>query len=172
MDGFDPAPDTDTQWRDGADTFDRIYDVVLGITEPTAYPDIADVADCSATAAKKHLDRLAEMGVVRADTESRPARYVRDEGYLEWQEARRLARDLTVEEIIERVEELEAERATYEERFGTTDPARVDVFEQDAHETVHDAMATVGDWQATIRDLRLYDLARQLAQNDGHLINA
>ncbi|AAG18674.1 hypothetical protein VNG_0034H [Halobacterium salinarum NRC-1] len=33
-------------------------------------------------------------------------------------------------------------------------------------------MHAVSEWQATTRDLRLYELARKLAQNDGHLIPA
>ncbi|QKY20488.1 helix-turn-helix transcriptional regulator [Halolamina sp. CBA1230] len=171
MDEFDPAPTTPHDWPDDADTFDRVYDVALGLTEPTSYGDVADLADCSPNAAKKHLDRLAEMGIVRADTEARPAHYERNDGYLEWQEASRIAHDLTVDEIIDRVRELEAERDHYEERFDATDPDTVSVFD-DNHETVHERMEAVSDWQRIDRDIRLYELARQLAQNDGHLISA
>lgn len=178
MDEFEPAPgdERDTEprhrWQAGTDTFGRVYDVVLGITSPTSYTEIAEIADCSPNAAKKHLDRLVTMGIVRADDESRPARYERDDGYLEWQEARRIARDLTVDDIIERVQELESERDAFQERFGTTDPASVSVFDLDDHDTIHERMAAVSDWQAIVHDIRLYELARRLAQNDGHLIPA
>ncbi|MDL0118507.1 sugar-specific transcriptional regulator TrmB [Halobacterium salinarum] len=177
MSEFDPVPQDDSgdsrqRWMAESDTFDRVYDVVLGVSTPTPYGEIAERADCSANAAKKHLDRLAEMGVVRKDEQSRPARYERDDGYLEWQEASRIARELSVEEIIDRVADLEAERDAYEQRFETTDPESVTVFEVDDHEAVHERMDAVSDWQATTRDLRLYELARQLAQNDGHLIPA
>jgi len=178
MDEFDPTPSRDAaddsrrRWQEGTDTFDRVYDVALGITSPTGYPDIADIADCSPNAAKKHLDRLAEMGIVRADRESRPVRYERNDGYLEWQDASRIARELSIEEIIERVRDLEEQRATYEERFGTRDPTTVSVFDRDDHDAVHDRMTAVSEWQGVVRDIRLYELARQLAQNDGHLIPA
>jgi DNA-binding transcriptional ArsR family regulator len=175
MSEFDPAPETDAtrrRWQTGTDTFGRVYDVVLGVTSPTAYTEIAELADCSPNAAKKHLDRLAEMGIVRADSESRPATYERNEGYLEWQEASRIATERSVDEIIDRVEALEAQRADYEAQFGTTDPTAVDVFDHDDHETIHERMADVGEWQGVIRDIRLYELARQLSQNDGHLIPA
>jgi len=177
MSEFDPAPGADNddavqRWQADTDTFDRVYDVVLGVTTPTTYRVIAERADCSANAAKKHLDRLTEMGVVRKDEQSRPARYERDDGYLEWQEARRIARELSVEEIIDRVADLEAEQQTYEQRFETADPESVTVFELDDHEALHERMQAVSEWQATTRDLRLYELARQLAQNDGHLIPA
>lgn len=175
MDEFDPAP-TDagvpdrSRWQGDRDTFDRVYETLLGITEPTAYPEIAEIADCSANAAKKHLDRLAEMGVATASSERRPAAYERNEGYLEWQTASRIARELTVEEIVERVGELEAERERFEERFDAADPGAVSAFEGDDHADVHERMVALGDWHATIRDVRQYELARQLARNDGHLL--
>lgn len=175
MTEFDPAPKseaTQRRWQAGTDTFGRVYDVVLGATSPTAYTEIAELADCSPNAAKKHLDRLAEMGIARAERESRPATYERNEGYLEWQDASRIATDLSIEEIIHRVEALEAQRTEYEAQFGTTDPTAVDVFEHGDHETIHERMTAVSEWQGVIRDIRLYELARQLSQNDGHLIPA
>jgi len=111
------------------------------------------------------------MGVVRADTEARPTRYERDDGYLEWQEASRIARELTTDEIVDRVCDLEAERDHYEERFDAASPDDVSVFDAD-HEAVHERMSTVSDWRAIAREIRLYELARQLARNDGHLIPA
>ncbi|MDL0131193.1 MULTISPECIES: sugar-specific transcriptional regulator TrmB [Halobacterium] len=175
MSEFDPAPDGNDafqRWQADTDTFDRVYDVALGVTTLTTYRGIAERADCSANAAKKHLDRLTEMGVVRKDEQSRPARYERDDGYLEWQEASHIARELSVEEIIDRVAELEAEQQTYEQRFETANPESVAVFDTTDHEALHERMHAVSEWQATTRDLRLYELARQLAQNDGHLIPA
>lgn len=175
MSEFDPAPDSATRtprWQDGTDTFGRVYDVALGLTSPTTYTRVAELADCSPNAAKKHLDRLAEMGIARADRDSRPATYERNDGYLEWQEASRIATDLSLDAIIDRVETLEQRRTEYETEFGTTDPATVTVFDADDHDTIHDRMTAVSDWQGVIRDIRLYELARQLSQNDGHLIPA
>ncbi|KDE58434.1 sugar-specific transcriptional regulator TrmB [Halostagnicola sp. A56] len=175
MTEFDPVPESESarrRWQTQTDTFGRVYDVVLGITSPTAYTDIAELANCSPNAAKKHLERLAEMGIARADRESRPATYERNEGYLEWQDASRIATELSVEEIIDRVKALETQRGDYEAQFETTDPADVSVVERGDHETVHERMATVSEWHGVIRDIRLYELARQLSQNDGHLIPA
>lgn len=175
MTEFDPAPESDAsqrRWQEGTDTFGRIYDVVLGITSPTAYTEIAELADCSSNAAKKHLKRLAEMGIVRADRDSHPPRYERNEGYLEWQDASRIATELSVKEIIDRVKTLEEQRTEYETQFGTTDPTDVSMFDYDDHETIHERMTAVSEWQGVIRDIRLYELARRLSQNDGHLIPA
>jgi len=175
MSEFDPVPELGTdqpRWQEGSDTFRRVYDAILGVTSRTAYTDLAELADCSSNTAKKHLDRLAEMGIVRAHRESRPTTYERNAGYLEWQDANRIATDLSVDEIVDRVADLEARRSTYEERFGTTDPDTVSVFEAGDHETLHERMNAVSEWKGVTRDLRLYELARQLSQNDGHLIPA
>ena len=171
---FDPIPGHDAvggvreRWHTRRDTFGRVYDVVLGITEPTSCGEIASIADCSLNAAEKHLERLAGTGIVRADRERRSTRYYRNEGYLEWREARRIAEELTVEEIRARVRRLEERHDELEERFGTTDPASVTVFEEDDHEAIHERMAAVGEWQSTRRDARCYELARRLAGTDGH----
>lgn len=175
MSEFDPAPASESEpqrWQDGTDTFGRVYDVVLGLTSPTAYTDIADLANCSPNAAKKHLDRLTEMGIARAERGSSPATYERNEAYLEWQDASHIAADLSVEEIIDRVESLEERRAEYEAQFDTTDPTTVSVFDAGEHESIHERMTAVSEWKGVIRDLRLYELARQLSENDGHLIPA
>ncbi|WP_114576834.1 winged helix-turn-helix domain-containing protein [Saliphagus sp. LR7] len=178
MTDIDPTPPPEdveevrTRWHDDADTFDRVYDVVLGITEPTSHAEIAEIADCSPNAAKKHVERLAEMGIARADRSGRPVRYERNDGYLEWQEASRLAEELTAEEIVDRVERLEERRGEFEERFGATDPTAVSVFDLDDHDAIHDRMEAVGEWQSIDRDVRLYELARRLLQNDGHLLPA
>ncbi|WP_222914762.1 helix-turn-helix domain-containing protein [Natrinema sp. SYSU A 869] len=175
MTEFDPVPESDTarrRWQEGTDTFGRVYDAVLGVTSPTSYTEIAELADCSPNAAKKHLERLAEMGIVRADRENSPAQYQRNDGYLEWQDASRIANELSIDEIIDRVAALEERRTEYEDQFGTTDPTEVSVFDHDDHEAVHKRMTAINEWQGTIRDIRLYELARQLSQNDGHLIPA
>jgi len=172
---FDPAPASDNtqrRWQTGTDTFGRVYDVVLGVTSPTAYTEIAELADCSSNAAKKHLDRLVEMGIARAEKDSRPATYERNEGYLEWQDATRIASELSVEEIIDRVAALELQRTEYESQFEASAPADVTVFDHESHDTIHERMVAISEWQGVIRDIRLYELARQLSQNDGHLIPA
>ncbi|ELZ28957.1 hypothetical protein C474_13684 [Halogeometricum pallidum JCM 14848] len=175
---FNPVPNSEEtdprrgHWRETTDTFGRVYDTVLGITELTSYTEIANVADCSPNAAKKHLDRLAEMGIARTDRESRPARYERNDSYLEWQEASRIADELSIEEIIDRVQRLEARREEFEERFETSDPSSVSVFDQDDHGAIHERMTAVSKWQTIDRDIRLYELARRMAENGGHILPA
>ena len=170
--GGEPTNELRQRWSEDTDTFGRVYDVLVGITEPTSYREIADIADCSPNAAKKHLDRIAEMGIARANRQSRPAQYERNDGYFEWQDANRLAEELTIEEIIDRVRELENRQEQFEQRFGATDPTAVSVFEHDDHNTIHERMDAISEWQSIEHDIRLYELARQLSSNDGHLLPA
>ncbi|WP_192928038.1 hypothetical protein [Halococcus salsus] len=72
MTDFDPDPageQTDElrqRWSSNTDTFGRVYDVLVGITRPTSYREIADIADCSPNAAKKHLDQKAARSIRHA----------------------------------------------------------------------------------------------------------
>lgn len=173
MDKFDSSPDSDfprRRWQEGTDTFGRVYDVALGVTSPTVHTEIAELANCSPDVAKKLLECLAEMGIVQADRESSPVQYERSEGYLEWKDANQIANQLSVEEINERVEGLREKREEYESQFGTTVPKEVSVFDHEDHDRDHERMTAISEWQGVIRDVRLYELARQISQNDGHLI--
>lgn len=178
MDGFEPVPAEDAihaireRWARETDTFGRVYNVLLGVSEPMAYVSIAEMADCSPNAAKKHLNRLVEIGVAQADRSSRPVRYDRNEAYIQWQEGRYIAEELSIEEIIDRVRQLEERREEFENRFESTDPASVSVFDQDDHEAIHERMTAVSEWQAIEREINLYELARRIAQNDGRLLPA
>jgi hypothetical protein len=112
------------------------------------------------------------MGITRAESDSRPATYERNEGYLEWQDSSRIAAELSVEAIIDRVQALEVQRTEYETHLETTDPSAVKINDHENHETIHERMTAISEWQGLIRNIRLYELARQLSQNDGHLLPA
>lgn len=176
MTDFDPTPreaaveKVNNAGKKKTDTFGRVYSALLGVTESTHCPKIAEMANCSQNSAKKHLNRLVEMGLAQKDPSRTRACYRRNEGYFEWREANQIATDLTAAEIIERVHKLESQQEEFEDRFDSNDPASVSVFAQDSHEAIHDRMKAVSEWQRLKRDIRLYELAHRLAENDGHLI--
>lgn len=157
-------------WYKEENTFGRVYTAILSITEYTHYPDVAEIADCSANTAKKYLERLVEIGVVQRDPKVKLARYRRNDAYLEWREVTQIAEDLSVSQTIERVEELETQRKEFEEEFGSSDPTTVSVFDAETEDEIHDRMKTVSEWQSIERRIHLYELARQISQNDGHLL--
>jgi len=130
MTEFDPAPtsdDTQRQWQTGTDTFGRVYDIVLGVTSPTAYTEIAEFADCSPNAAKSTSTAWRRWASLEPIETAAQQHTNENEGYLEWQDASRIATELSIEAIIDRVEALESQRTEYEAQFETTDPTAVNV---------------------------------------------
>ena len=135
-------------------------------------PDIAEAAACSQNAARKHLDRLADMGILLANHDGRPARFHRNDAYLEWQRANALAQEHTREELRQRLEAIEDREASFQDQYRTDDPSEVNVFEHESHARIHDGWDDLGEWQTVRRDKRLFDLARRMIENDGHIAPA
>lgn len=176
MGDFDPNPanaaieEAKEHWKEQTDTFGRVYYTILGVTEFTYYPEIASTANCAENSAKKHLERLAEMGLVERDSRVELPRYRRNDTYFEWREASRIADDLSKDKIVERVGELESRVADFEDQFGTDDPSTVSLGDQSSDQSVHAWLKEISEWQSIERDIHLYELAFHLASNDGHLI--
>lgn len=176
MADFDPIPaesaveEAQQRWKERTDTFGRVYYTILGITEFTHYPEVANTANCSENSAKKHLNRLVEMGLVERDSRVKLARYRRNDAYFEWRNASRIAGDLTKDEIIERVDQLESRKAEFEDQFESDDPSTISLVDQSNDQSVHDRLKAISEWQSTEREIQIYELAYHLASNDGHLI--
>lgn len=176
MEDFDPVPpeamieEAREDWKDRSDTFTRVYRTLLGIREYTSYEEISDIAGCSPNSAKKHLDRLVEMGIASENSDLKPAIYRRKRSYIEWNAARRIADDLEASEITERVGQLEAREEAFQERFDSSDPASVSAFAGLSHEDIHQRMVAIGEWRSLRRDIRLYQLAHYMVSNNGHLL--
>lgn len=174
MSDFEPNPPQETinaiqdKWKEETDTFGRVYSTILGIADLKHCNEIADIAGCSSNAAKKHLDRLADMGIARKNPNPKWARYCRNEAYLEWQEANRIAEHLSTEEIIEEVRQLEIQSSEFEKQYESTDPNSASVYDGDSHKEIHKRMKDISEWQKIEKDIRIYEFARHLAQNEGH----
>jgi hypothetical protein len=68
------------------------------------------------------------------------------------------------------VEQLENRREEFEEEFGSTNPSTVSVFDVESDDAIHERMKAISEWQSIERQIHLYELARQISQNDGHLL--
>jgi len=157
-------------WEAEGETFERICKVIFDISESTSHIDIAEKANCSPNSVKKHLDRLAELGVVNKNPRSMGARYHRNSAYIEWRVLRYIIDEYTMEEIIDRVEALESRQ---EDLIGNTGeiPSIVPAGDVKLHESVGPRMEAANELELIKRRLRLYELARQARQNDGHLVS-
>jgi len=174
---FDPNPNGEAlekarqRWKGEKDTFGRVYSAILGISEYTRIDPIAEVASCSPNSAKKHLNRLVDIGVVNKKPETTAAWYKRNDCYFEWRDASRIAADLSTKQIIDRVGHLESEKSEYEERFNCENPAAVSMSGQSHHETTHERLKALSQWGSLDTTIQLYEIAYRLAINDGHLID-
>jgi len=116
--------DTEATWMSDRTTFQRVYDVVTGLTAYQPANVVADRAQCSPDGARNALGQLTEMGVAdqRGD---RPVTYRRNESYFRWKRIERLAAEHTPEELRSRVEDLLDEDAELQREFGVPDPDAV-----------------------------------------------
>ncbi|ELY82599.1 DUF7342 family protein [Natrinema pallidum] len=159
-------------WEGENDAFGRVYEAILGIPGPVRHHEIAEVAKCAPNTAKKHLKRLTQMGIVECHNPDKPLMFRRNDAYLEWREIIQIAEDHSVQNLAERVRDLEAKEAELKEEFGVEGPDSASVYRSDSDRPTHELMQAIGTWNGIQRDILLYEAARQLQQNDGRLISA
>lgn len=157
-------------WGAEGETFERICKAIFEISEYTSHIEIAESADCSPNSVKKHLDRLAELRVVEKDPRTELARYRRNSAYIEWRALRYIIDEYPMEEIIERVEALEARQEDLIDTSGEL-PSIVPAADVKMHESVGERMDAANELELIKRRIRLYELARQALENEGHLIS-
>lgn len=157
-------------WGAEGETFERICKVIFDISEYTSHIEIAETADCSHNSVKKHLDRLTELRVVEKDPRTELARYRRNSAYIEWRALRHIINEYPMDEIIERVEALEVRQENLVDKTGEI-PSIVPAADVKMHESVGSRMEAANEIELIKRRIRLYELARQAIENDGHLVS-
>jgi predicted ArsR family transcriptional regulator len=162
MSEFDPAPSDEAleqqrkRWVETRDTHQRIKDIIVGIRQPAPIAQIAEQAQCSKNAARKHLTELADLGVAQKETASQRTRYSRNDEYFRWHQANELAATNSAEELFDRLQTLEVVDEEFQERYGVSTPDAVP-FPKDAdHETIHERWEAIGEWTTIRRDTVIY----------------
>jgi predicted ArsR family transcriptional regulator len=159
------ATDLEKQWSRDRTTFQRVYDVLVGTSDPVSAQQFADWADCSENGARQALRQLVEMGIAE-QTETRPATYKRNPSYFRWKRVETLARDNSVGELRTRFDELIDEDQELQEKYGVPTPDAVvteDISE--SHEDFHDRWEELTEWQTIRRDITLLKRAIQRAES-------
>ena len=154
-----PLSDISTELEDqlrNAPADERVYRTALELTAPTRVTEIADRADCSPNAARRHLKRLAEIGLLTRVTEN-PATFERNEAYFEWRRLNRLA-ELSEREYESRLRELLAENESYKDTYDTEKPDDVDPLEYAQYGDPEQVWLDISNWEAVRREIR--DLRR------------
>lgn len=163
----DPPPEAAAeQWQADRTTFQRVYDVLVGTREYLAAAEFAERAMCSENGARRALEQLAEMGIA-ARQDARPARYRRNDSYFTWKRVETLARDHSVENLRQRVDELIRKDEAFQERYGVPEPDAVptDDLPVDDHEALHERWEDLSEWRTVRRDIRILRRAIQRAES-------
>lgn len=153
-------------WKAQTDGFDRVRSVLGTTRAPVSAGEIADEALVTEKTARKHLERLVELGVATSTQEGRTTHYVRDEGHHVTRRIRELATDHTRAELLSGIERMRSDIETYRERFDVDTPEEYafDLGDESEDWTV------LHDWEGTRRNLALaqaalaYGRARDLAE--------
>jgi predicted transcriptional regulator len=170
MSEFDPAPSDEAleqqreQWVETRDTRQRIKDIIVGIRNPVPSAQIAEQAQCSKNAARKHLKELAALGVARTETASHRTRYARNDNYFRWHRANELAATNSADELLDRLQTLEATDDEFQETFGVSTPDAVSFPEDADHKAIHERWETAGEWASIRRDAAIYRDAIRIAR--------
>lgn len=161
----DESGEARRRWKRDRTTFQRVYDVMTGVTEHASASEVAERADCSPDGARNALTQLAELGIVDRRG-GRPAEYRRNESYFEWKRVETLADDHTAAALRERLDDLLAEDADLQESFGVPDPdaAPVAAVEGGDHAAVHDRLESLSRWRAVRHDIELLQRAVSRAE--------
>lgn len=157
MADFEPDPseaaltDEREEWINTQDTRERIRAVVTGLQTPATATTIADRAQCSTNAARKHLDAFVDLGIVRQRDDPSGTRYVRNQAYFRWRRANDLATAHTVETLLEKLAELETRAEQFQQRFDAATPADVQLPDDASHADLEARLETLTEWE-TIRE--------------------
>ena len=138
-----------------APTDERVYRTALELYEPTTVSDVAARADCSKNAARRHLKRLADIGLLTRVMEN-PESFTRNESYFEWRRLNRLS-ELSESEYKTRVGELLAENQEYQETYAVDKPSDIDPLDYDEYGDPEQVWLDLNNWEAIqteIQDLR------------------
>ncbi|GAA0250752.1 winged helix-turn-helix domain-containing protein [Haladaptatus pallidirubidus] len=153
-----PKTDFATDFADrleNAPADERVYRIALELTDPTPVSEVADRADCSANAARRHLKRLAEIGLLTRVTEN-PVTYRRNEAYFKWRRLNRLA-ELSEQEYKSRLGDLLAENEDYKQTYDVERPDDIDPLEYAEYGDPEQVWLDITNWEAVrqeIHDLR------------------
>jgi hypothetical protein len=154
------------EWKESTTANERIRAVIKRTTMPKSAADIADAAAVSETKARDTLNDLATEGTVRTEETASRKLYERDPDWHLLRQVHRLARSETLVDQIQRVKK---ELATYAETYGADSPEEVLVSDRELSE---DELTDISHWRTAKREFSYlrtaYRLQEAKAEMSGH----
>jgi predicted ArsR family transcriptional regulator len=157
-----PEPHFVEEWDEtlqSESTYDRIYRVALQLYEPTRVTEVTERADCSKNAARTHLKRLVNIGVLTQDT-TNPDTFSRNQSYFRWRRENRLEQ-LSEQERHNRINALSKQERKFQEEYGEESPADVDALDHAEYTDVEAVWMELSEWETVRRRIRDLDRVRQ-----------
>lgn len=178
MTEFDPDPsethlaDEQEEWTDGQDTRTRIRAVITGLREPATAAVIAERANCSTNAARKHLGEFVDLGIARQLDNDTGTRYARNDAYFRWRRANELATTQTVEQLLEELQTLETRETQYKDEFEADTPAAVPLPDEATHAELEQRLQTVSEWHTVRESINRHKEAVRIARRNDDKLTA
>lgn len=178
MSDFDPDPsethlaEEREEWTDGQDTRTRIRTVITGLREPATAAVIAERANCSANAARKHLREFVDLGLARQLDDATGMRYARNDAYFRWRRANELATTQTLEQLLEELQTLESRETQYEDEFEADTPAGVPLPDEATHAELEERLQTVAEWHTIRESINRHKEAVRIARRNDDKLTA
>ena len=172
MSEFEAAPAEDALdrereiWTGSQDTRARVRAVATGLHDPKTAGRVAERAECAPNTARKHLEDLVSLGVVRRVEGEAGTRYVRNEAYFRWREADDLAAANSTEALLDALADLESQEAEFQETFDAPTPAAVALPEEGTHADIEERLSTLSEWATVRRAIARHRDALRIARED------
>jgi flagellar basal body rod protein FlgC len=161
----DAEGDAHARWEAERTTFQRVYDIVTGVTEYASASEIAERAACSDDGARDALTQLVEMGIVEK-RDSRPVEYRRNEAYFRWKRIEELASEHSTAALRSQIDALVEEDKSFQERFNAPDPDAISptAFETTDYDDIHDRWEALSRWRSVRHDIEVLQQAAHRAE--------
>jgi DNA-binding MarR family transcriptional regulator len=150
-----------SQWIENTEGFDRVQSVLRQTREPTPVTQIAEQAHVSETSARKHLDRLAELGPAATTQDGRTTLYHRNEEHHIFQRIRRLQREHTQAELLDGIREMKYRIQDYREQYSVESPEELAL---DIDGTDKEPWQVISEWESTRQNLAVAQTALSYGQ--------
>lgn len=147
-------------WTDRTDSFDRVRSVLETTRDPAAASEVAEAAAVTEKTARKHLERLVDLGVATAIQDGRTTRYRRDPEAWVTRRVRELRSEHDRAELVDAIAEMREEVQSYREAHDIGSPDALAA----TLDPADDAWAELATWRTTERNLVLAQAALSVAR--------
>lgn len=140
----------ESTWKEHASAFDRVRAVVMATDEARPASWIAEHARVAESTAHDHLNRLAEMGVVKVASTDERTQYGPDPAYVRFREIRELAGDYDPDELSDFIVELKDSIAELRDTHDADSPSELRAAAADesiSPEESRELLRAAADWE-------------------------